>query len=39
MALIALPAVVFDGQAVIYGVTDIDEALARYHQWREQGGR
>lgn len=34
-----LPAVVFDGQAVIYGVTDIDEALVRYHQWREGAGR
>ena len=34
-----LPAVVFDGRAVIYGLTDIDEALVRYHQWREGAGR
>jgi hypothetical protein len=26
---------VFDGEAAIYGVTDIDEALRRYQQWRE----
>lgn len=29
------PAMVFDGGAVIYGVTDIHEALLRYRQWRE----
>ncbi len=29
------PAVVFDGEVAIYGVTDIDEALRRYQQWRE----
>ncbi|WP_157606835.1 TIGR03757 family integrating conjugative element protein [Sedimenticola selenatireducens] len=29
------PAMVFDGGAVIYGVTDIHEALLRYQQWRE----
>ena len=34
-----IPAVVFDGQAVIYGVTDIDEALAQYNLWRQRGGR
>ena len=34
-----MPAVVFDGQAVIYGVTDIDEALVRYHRWREEADR
>jgi len=34
-----IPAVVFDGRAVIYGVTDIDEALAQYHRWRQRGGR
>ena len=34
-----LPAVVFDGQAVIYGVTDIDEALVQYHQWHERTER
>ena len=31
-----LPAVVFDGQAVVYGVTDVDDALVQYHQWRER---
>jgi len=29
------PAVVFDGAAVVYGVTDIYEALRHYQQWRE----
>lgn len=29
------PAIVFDGEAAIYGATDIDEALNRYQQWRE----
>lgn len=29
------PAIVFDGEAAVYGVTDIDEALHRYQRWRE----
>ncbi len=29
------PAMVFDGQAVVYGVTDIGEALHRYRHWHE----
>jgi len=29
-----LPAIVFDGQAVVYGVTDLDEALGDYRRWR-----
>lgn len=29
------PAIVFDGKTVVYGVTDIGEALDRYRQWRE----
>lgn len=29
------PAIVFDGEVVIYGVTDLREALQRYRQWRE----
>ncbi len=33
------PAVVFDGEVVIYGVADIREALHRYQQWREGGKR
>jgi len=30
-----MPAVVFDGQAVVYGVTDIEDALLHYRQWRD----
>lgn len=30
------PAVVFDGQAVVYGVTDIDVATGHYRRWRGQ---
>ena len=33
------PAIVFDGEVSIYGVTDIGEALDRYQQWREGRGR
>ncbi len=33
------PAIVLDGQAVVYGVTDIDEALHRYRQWQEASGQ
>lgn len=29
------PAMVFDGRAVVYGMTDIHQALLRYRQWRE----
>lgn len=29
------PAIVFDGEVAIYGVTDVGEALHRYQQWRE----
>ena len=28
------PAIVFDGQAVIYGITDLQAALAHYQAWR-----
>ena len=31
------PAIVLDGHAVIYGVTDLVDALARYGSWREAG--
>jgi integrating conjugative element protein (TIGR03757 family) len=31
------PAIVFDGVVLIYGVTDIREALHRYKQWRQGG--
>ena len=33
------PAIVFDHQAVIYGVTELDDAKEQYSQWREQGSR
>ena len=33
------PAIVFDRQAVIYGVTELDDAIEQYTQWREQGSR
>ena len=28
------PAIVFDGEAVVYGVTDIEQALHCYRQWQ-----
>ena len=28
------PAIVFDGNAVVYGVTDIGEALRHYRKWK-----
>lgn len=33
------PAIVFDGEVAIYGMTDIGEALHRYQEWREGRGR
>ena len=33
------PAVVFDGQAVVYGVTDVEQAIKHYTQWRESSPR
>jgi integrating conjugative element protein (TIGR03757 family) len=30
------PAIVFDGQAVVYGVTDIERAARLYDHWMEQ---
>ena len=30
-----LPAIVFDGQVVVYGVTDLRAALAHYEAWRK----
>lgn len=29
------PAIVCDSEVAIYGLTDIDEALHRYQEWRE----
>ncbi|MEW8027666.1 MAG: TIGR03757 family integrating conjugative element protein [Candidatus Thiodiazotropha sp.] len=33
------PAIVFDGQAVVYGVTDVQTALAHYRAWWREGKR
>ena len=33
------PAIVFDGQAVVYGVTDVQSALTHYRAWRREGKR
>jgi len=33
------PIIVFDGQAVVYGVTDVQTALAHYRVWRREGKR
>ena len=33
------PAVVFDGKVVVYGVTDLGQALGHYQQWRARGLR
>ncbi|MES9875032.1 MAG: TIGR03757 family integrating conjugative element protein [Candidatus Sedimenticola sp. 6PFRAG7] len=33
------PAIVFDGQAVVYGVTEVQTALAHYRAWRRGGKR
>ena len=30
------PAIVFEGQAVVYGVTDIETGLRLYDHWMEQ---
>jgi integrating conjugative element protein (TIGR03757 family) len=32
--LARLPAIVFDGRAVVYGITDLDQALGDYRRWR-----
>ena len=29
------PAIVFDGEVAVYGVTEVSEALHRYQQWQE----
>lgn len=35
----AYPAVIFDGSSVVYGVTDLAEALGHYQRWKaEQDG-
>ncbi|MBL3528497.1 MAG: TIGR03757 family integrating conjugative element protein [gamma proteobacterium endosymbiont of Lamellibrachia anaximandri] len=36
-ALVKIPAVVFDhGSSVIYGITDIDDAIKRYRAWYQR---
>ena len=32
------PAIVFDGRAVLYGITDIEQARAIYRGWLAKGG-
>ncbi|MCG7977147.1 MAG: TIGR03757 family integrating conjugative element protein [gamma proteobacterium symbiont of Clathrolucina costata] len=33
------PAIVFEGQAVVYGVTDVQTAITHYRAWRREGKR
>lgn len=33
------PAIVFDGRAIVYGVTDLVEALDRYDAWQREQSR
>jgi len=33
------PAIVFDGRAVVYGVTDLVQALDRYESWQREQAR
>ena len=33
------PAIVFDGEAVVYGVTDLSEAADHYEAWRRERAR
>ncbi len=33
------PAIVFDGQAVVYGVTDVQTALMHHRTWQREGKR
>ena len=33
------PAIVFEGRAVVYGVTDLVEALNRYEAWQREQTR
>lgn len=35
--IVRYPAIVFDGEAVVYGVTDLRAATRLYEQWREGG--
>ncbi len=32
------PVIIFDREAVIYGVTDLAQAVSRYRQWVEEKG-
>lgn len=31
------PAIIFDGRAVVYGVSDVQAAIRIYEQWQEEG--
>ena len=33
------PAIVFDGEAVVYGLTDVSAAIRLYRQWQTEGTR
>ena len=33
-----VPAIVFDGKGVIYGIADIEQARVMYRSWRARGG-
>ncbi len=33
--VLRLPAIVFDGTAIVYGVTDLEDALSIYRSWRQ----
>jgi len=37
--LTKVPAIVFDGTAVVYGVENVDQARAIYRTWRARSGR
>ena len=36
--IVKVPAIVFDGKAVIYGVSNVEEARVIYRGWRTRGG-
>jgi len=33
--VLRLPAIVFNGTAIVYGITDLEEALSIYRSWRQ----
>ncbi len=36
--IVKVPAIVFDGKGVIYGIADIEQARVMYRSWRARGG-